>query len=565
MKYPNQMKNYARSIRKATLYFQLARLIWLILAFSLGTSFHSLGQDTKKVTSTDSLSKKWSQTIPGNFSGQSKSLFDSTRIILFFKRYPALKKYEQEIRNFYRQRNYAYAWFDNGRLIEQANNLANRVMNLNNDGIYKTVPYLQALDSLIHTQTGNKKLRSQDIITELMLSTQYFVFAELAWQGMNTATSRSSGWYMPRKKVAYNQYLDSLLNEPANIQAYAEPVYRQYELLKSFLRKYRELDRQDKWLPIALKQTTIKPGDSSLTILQLKSRLFKLEDYNGDTLSQVYTDDLVTGLKKFQERHGLQVNGQPYQATLNALNVPLASRIKQIVVNMERSRWLPVKLNTDYLAVNIPEYQLHVYHADSLLWSCKVVVGQTVHPTTVFYGEIKQVVFSPYWNLPPGIIRNEVLPAIRKNPKYIANHRMEITGTHNGLPVIRQKPGPENSLGLVKFLFPNNYNIYLHDTPSKSLFGENSRTFSHGCIRVSEPAKLAGFLLKNSKQWDAKNIEQAMNAGKERYVNLLTKVPVFIAYLTAFTDRNNKLNFRKDIYQLDEHLAAMILAGNGAY
>ncbi|HMG10141.1 MAG TPA: L,D-transpeptidase family protein, partial [Mucilaginibacter sp.] len=231
----------------------------------------------------------------------------------------------------------------------------------------------------------------------------------------------------------------------------------------------------------------------------------------------------------------------------------------------ERCRWLPVSLNTDYLAVNIPEFKLHVYHADSLLWSCNVVVGQEVHQTVIFYGVMQFVVFSPYWNLPESIIRNEVLPAIKRNPNYINEHNMLITGKVNGLPVIKQKPGPANSLGLVKFLFPNSYSIYLHDTPSKSLFGESSRAFSHGCIRVGEPARLASFLLKYDSTWTAARINKAMHLGKEQQITLQQKTPVFIAYFTAFTDRSNKLNFRKDIYNRDERLASMILSGKGSY
>ncbi len=142
---------------------------------------------------------------------------------------------------------------------------------------------------------------------------------------------------------------------------------------------------------------------------------------------------------------------------------------------------------------------------------------------------------------------------------------MEITGRRNGLPVIRQRPGASNSLGLVKFLFPNSYSIYLHDTPSKSLFNETDRAFSHGCIRVKEPAKLAAFLLRDDPNWTAVSIKSAMHSGKERYVNISKKVPVFIAYLTAFVDRDNKLNFRKDIYNLDQALGSMIISGDGAY
>lgn len=503
----------------------------------------------------------WDKTIPGNFSAQSTAVFDSIEIDSFFKSYPKVIAYNNEVKAFYSNRKFAYAWFDNSGLIEQAGNLANRVMNLQNDGVYKTIPYQKELDSLL-TVAADKK--QPNIISELMLTAQYFAFSKVAWQGLNTSASRSSGWFLPRKKLNYNQYLDSLLKKPAKQFAADEPVYRQYDLLKSFLRKYRALDTSDKWLPIVIKKK-LKPGDSSLIISQVKLRLYKLEDFRGDTLSNLYDDTLLNAVKQFQQRHGLLVNGLLNKPTMAQMNVPLKSRIRQILVNMERSRWLPVSLSAEHLAVNIPEFKLHVYQADSLLWSCDVVVGQTVHQTTVFYGEIKYIVFSPYWNVPPSIVRNEVLPGIRRNRHYMAKHNMETIGREDGLPLIRQKPGPENSLGLVKFLFPNSYNIYLHDTPSKSLFGETARAFSHGCIRVFEPEKLANFLLKNDTVWDAGKINKAMHSGNERTVTLTQKVPVFIAYFTAFTDRNSRLNFRKDIYDRDEHLASMIMAGNGKY
>jgi murein L,D-transpeptidase YcbB/YkuD len=394
---------------------------------------------------------------------------------------------------------------------------------------------------------------------ELMLTAQYFVFSKLAWKGMNDSASRSTNWYLPRKKVSYAIYLDSLLKVPGIQQAGDEPVYRQYELLRGYLKKYRDLDKLDSWLPILSK--TLKPGDSSEIVRRVKSRLFKLQDYTGDTTTQIFDVNLLAGIKHFQERHGLNLSGFMDKAAFSELNVPLKKRIQQILVNMERSRWLPIRLEGDYLAVNIPEFKLHVYHADSLLWSCEVVVGKTMHQTAIFYGEIKYVVFSPYWNVPPSIVRKEVIPGMKRNPSYLQAQNMEITGRLDGLPVVRQKPGPLNSLGLVKFLFPNSYNIYLHDTPSKSLFGEPSRGFSHGCIRLKEPVKLANFLLKDRPEWDAGAIDLAMHSGTEKSVTLKNKVPVFIAYFTAFIDRDHVINFRKDIYNRDDKLAAMLMSG----
>ncbi|MES2267543.1 MAG: L,D-transpeptidase family protein [Bacteroidota bacterium] len=535
-------------------------LKYIFLLALLSNALVSCGQQDRKIDRADSLARAWDKTIPGNFSTQSKSVFNNSAISRFFEKYPEVIAYKEQLQNFYSNRKFAYAWFDDGILIEQAGNLTNRLMNLQKDGIYSSIPYQRQLDSLMTLQAEEKQ---PDIMLELMLTSQYLAFSKLAWVGMNSSASKSSGWNLPRKKLDYDLYLDSLLKAPAENFSAAEPVYRQYELLREFLRKYRALDARNNWLPIsAVKLPT--PGDSSAFVLQLKGRLFKLTDFQGDTSSNRYDDTLLNALKRFQDRHGLAVTGLLNKETLFELNVPLKSRIRQILVNMERSRWLPVTLKTDYLAVNIPEFKLHVYHADSLLWSCNVVVGKTMHQTTLFYGEVKYVVFSPYWNVPQSIVRKEIIPGIRKDPEYINRHNMEIIGRQDGLPVVRQKPGPGNSLGLVKFLFPNRYNIYLHDTPSKSLLGETTRAFSHGCIRIAEPVKLANFLLKNT-EWDAQRVAEAMHSGQERYVTLAEKTPVFIAYFTAFTDRDNRLNFRKDIYKLDERLATMIVSGKGAY
>jgi murein L,D-transpeptidase YcbB/YkuD len=540
-------------------------LKFIILVIIAGISLSSCGRYVKKTTLADSLVKDWGKTIKGNFTKQSGLVFDSSEIVKFYDKYPDIKAYEAQIRVFYRKRNYSYAWFNNGSLIEQAGNLSTRMTDLQTDGVYKQVPYQNALDSLIDEVNAKPDQTKPSVALELMLTSQYFVFSKLAFEGMDTSVSNASSWYVPRKSIDYNQYLDSLLKTPAKQLVADEPVYRQYELLRTYLRKYKTLDSAVNWQPILISKKPPAPGDSNLVITYIKHRLYKLEDYKGDTTNRFYDKDLVTAVKQFQARTGLAPTGLINRQTMAALNVPLKARIKQILVNMERSRWLPVSLNKSYIAVNIPEFQLHVYNGDSLLWSCNVVVGQKVHPTTVFYGQIKYIVFSPYWNIPESIVRAEVLPGIKKDKDYMIKHHMEITGSSNGIPMIRQKPGADNSLGLVKFLFPNSYNIYLHDTPSKSLFNESSRVFSHGCIRIEAPAKLANFLLKDYKQWNRIKIDSAMKSGTQHLVTLKDKVPVFIAYFTAFIDRDNRLNFRKDIYHLDERLADMIISGNGVY
>jgi len=504
--------------------------------------------------------KKWDETIPGSFSEQRDLKFDSVSIDGFLKSYPALESYKDSIYEFYKRRDYAYAWFNQDGIIEQAGNLADRIRNIANEGIYKDIPYSKELDSLIYA--GHSKSKAS-IQTELMLTGQYFVFANKVWQGVDEKTSKSVQWYVPRKKVSYADLLDSLLANRSSLQTVeGRPVYRQYVLLRSFLAKYRSLENQKEVLNIGMDagKKSFRMGDSSDNIVKIRKRLYFLGDYKeSDTLSNLYDANLENAVKGFQQRHGLSGDGVIGLGTIKEMNISLRDRIRTIIVNMERYRWVPAGLNKEYLGINIPEYKLHVYKADSLLWSCNVVVGKDVHKTVVFQGDLKYIVFSPYWNVPQSIVRNEILPAMNRNSNYLRQHNMEVTGQSNGLPVIRQLPGKNNSLGLVKFLFPNNFNIYLHDTPAKELFNREDRAFSHGCIRVSEPQKLAEFLLKGYKDWNSENINKAMHGNKEKWVTLKDSVPVFIGYFTAFVDRNGQMNFRKDIYNRDSALEKMIL------
>lgn len=220
---------------------------------------------------------------------------------------------------------------------------------------------------------------------------------------------------------------------------------------------------------------------------------------------------------------------------------------------MERCKWLPNETDHDHIIVNIPEFTLEAFKKDSLIFQCNVVVGKETNKTMIFKGDMKYIVFSPFWNVPESIIKKEIIPAIKKNPNYLSINKMEwIDGQ------LRQLPGPENSLGLVKFIFPNIYNIYLHDTPSKGLFKSERRTFSHGCIRISEPRKMIKFLLNDDTTWSDEKIEEYLHGGKEKYVVIKKPVPVYIIYLTSFVDQKGLLNFRRDIYERDSGLKEMI-------
>lgn len=491
-------------------------------------------------------------SIPGSFSSQTQLKFDRSDIDHFIKKYPLLEPYLSNLDSFYKNRDFAFAWFDTSGIIEQASNLLNKIENLKDEGLSDTVLYQTELTDLMSNQ-GLDSLNKRSVDAELMLTSQYFFYARKVWQGFDETTLSAMNWYLPRKKIAYDQLLDSLINGKDVLNA--APLFRQYSKLKDHLKKYHDIESAGGFPKVVADKKSYKKGDSSKAILTIRKILAQTGDIASDNQGATFDDDLETGVKNFQNRFGLKADGVIGASFIKEINVPVSKRIDQIVVNMERSRWVPVDLSGDYIVINIPEFKLHVYEKDSVAWSMNVVVGQPAHKTVIFNGDMKYIVFSPYWNVPASIKNKEILPAIRRNKNYLSSHNME---WYDG-GSIRQKPGPNNSLGLVKFLFPNSHSIYLHDTPAKSLFGETDRAFSHGCIRLSEPQRLAEYLLRNDTTWNKDKIVAAMNAGKEKYVTLKNPVPVFIAYFTAWVDRKGQLNFRNDIYGRDPRITDMLV------
>ena len=240
-------------------------------------------------------------------------------------------------------------------------------------------------------------------------------------------------------------------------------------------------------------------------------------------------------------------------------------------MNMERWRWLPRDLGSRHILVNIPEMRLDVYEGEQVPVSMKVVVGKQDTQTPIFNDEMTHLVFSPYWNVPPSIAQNETLPSVLRDPGFLERNNMEVVdGSGNRVDPssvdlanpsayrFRQRPGSDNSLGLVKFMFPNQFNVYLHDTPADSLFDRAARSFSHGCVRVAEPLALAEYVLRDQPEWDRARIEQAMHAGEEKHVKLKTPIPVYLGYWTARVRPDGIVQFRKDVYGIDGRLSVKL-------
>jgi murein L,D-transpeptidase YcbB/YkuD len=367
-----------------------------------------------------------------------------------------------------------------------------------------------------------------------------------------------------------------------------EPRLPIYEALKEALVRYRALAKETE-VPKFSFPVKFGPGGHHKDIPALRRLLLALGDLKeitpGTENSEIYDPDLAAAVKSFQQRHGLGADGVIGKGTLARLNVPLADRVRQIQFGLERLRWLPDDVKGLYLIVNIPSFQLYGSRDGEGFGQhdiqMNVIVGEAMdgHNTPVFHSEMTYVTFHPYWNVPDTIAAKELIPAIRRNPGYLARNNMELVTSFSdsakpyaptaanlerlaaGGLKIRQKPGLKNALGLVKFTFPNNNNVYLHSTPAKGLFQRDRRDFSHGCIRVQDPTRLAEWVLAEQPDWTRERIETAMAAPIPKMVTLKRPIPVYIFYSTVLADKDGQVSFYEDIYGHDRKLEAMLARG----
>ena len=382
---------------------------------------------------------------------------------------------------------------------------------------------------------------------------------------------------------------DSLAQDTiSQLPLLVEPKLKQYQKLKQALAAYRQLAAESQPYKLTLTKT-IHPGDKLPKMEDLRQFLVtvgdlpedKAEDNGKAKKSSLYTGEIVEGVKKFQYRHGLGAYGVIGKETAAALSVPLTQRAAQIELAMERLRWLPELPAGPSIIVNIPAFQLWAFNAlgevDADMLNMKVVVGKALeNQTPVLMAEMSFIDFMPYWNIPNSILKAEVLPKLLKNPNYLAKEHIELvpnfgnevkpvpfTGTSiaqlkQGTLKARQRPGDKNALGKVKFIFPNQSDVYLHDTPANALFSKSRRDFSHGCVRVENPQQLAEFILKGQEGWSKETIQAAMQTPKTQRVILKKPIPVLFFYTTSFFDQHDNLVFYQDIYDQDPVLQSAL-------
>jgi L,D-transpeptidase YcbB len=433
----------------------------------------------------------------------------------------------------------------------------------------------EEIDRSVKTLFENKERKPQEVAAlDVRITASFFLFTTHLIEGrIRTAGYGDNIW---KKNVPKEDDVQLLQKNKSGklteIISELHPKHKQYEKMRHALQQYRKFEnRTNIKLTAAGVKGPIKPGNKNGAIPEIRQRLFitDIKSYSpADSL--LYDEKLVGGIKQFQRRHGLPADGIIRGATLKYLTLPFNKIADLIELNLERIRWMPHEIPDDYIEINIPEFDMKVIRGEKIDLQMKVVLGSEFNATPIFNDTMEYIVFSPTWNVPASIMEEEFIPELQKNPLAFDPERFAIY--KNGEIIdpeeedwndedldpkeykMVENPGEKNSLGLVKFMLPNDFNIYLHDTPADNLFKKNKRAYSHGCIRLEKPVEFAEYLLKfnRDEKWDRKKIQEAMQELEPKTVKLAKQFPVQIEYRTVWVDENDLLNFREDIYGHDQ-------------
>jgi murein L,D-transpeptidase YcbB/YkuD len=452
---------------------------------------------------------------------------------------------------------------DDGLAKDRAGAVVNTALHASEDGLrIDDYPIADLANALTALRRNPKPTAEQYAEADVLLTATYAALGEDYLTGQVDPKSVSQSWHIdPRDENVDSALVRTLTKLPLDKSIAAmRPQDPEYAALRKELVRYRDIVNKGGFPAVpAGKSLARGDSDSPQRLATLRARL-AAEGINvpaDSGAAGVFDAGLAAGVAQFQSRHGIVVDSALGSETLNSLNVSAAYRLGQIAANLERDRWMPRSLGSRYVIVNVPAFQLTAFDNGQKALEMKVIVGEEYEDkaTPVFADSMETVVFRPYWNITPDIQAKETQPKIAANPGYMAANNLEYW-KDGGVTRIRQKPGPENSLGLVKFLFPNDFNIYLHDTPEKELFDKDVRAFSHGCIRVEKPVELAAWVLG----WDEGKVREAEQGKDNNWVKLPQKLPVYIEYGTAYV-KDGQLYFGNDLYHRDDQLVKAMAEG----
>jgi L,D-transpeptidase YcbB len=481
------------------------------------------------------------------------------------------------VESFYKGRNYQPVWSENRRLT-QVDALIRAVDDAYGDGLSPDYYHLSLIKSLADkTGKGSNPDSLQLSDLDILLTDAFLTLGCHLSGGCVNPVTIETKWFAKSLKVDVSSVLEQALRKKQiwEVLTGLRPQKDIYNRLRLALARYREDLSKAEW-PRVSAGPKIKKGSTSGRVAELRKRLEASGDLTADgtTVRDLFDDNLEQAVILFQKHHGLDPDGAVGRETINALNVSLKQRVRQMELNLERLRWILGGLEERFIVVNIANFQLDVIENDKSVLSMKVVVGKPYLKTPVFTARMTYIVINPVWNIPDSIARKEILKKINEDPKYLSGQNIKVFRgwdpqeqpidpedidwskvSEKSLPYrFRQEPGPLNPLGNLKFILPNEFDVYLHDTPSKGLFSRSTRTFSHGCIRIEKPLELAEYLFRDDPGWSQKELSAAIEKRNERIVTIPHPVIVHFLYLTAWVDENGTVQFRNDIYERDAGL-----------
>jgi len=481
------------------------------------------------------------------------------------------------VTRFYKGRDYASAWSYNGTL-QQVDILIKAIDESYGEGLSPAYYHLAPINSLAENiKKGLSRDPSLLADLDILLTDAFLTLGCHLSAGCANPLTAASEWFAKGGKVDVTSLLEQALRKKRIRETLMQlrPEKDIYIRLRHALAEYREFALKGEW-PQMSAGPALKKGMTSERVGELKKRLVASGDLKlKETMpNNRFDDSLEQSVIAFQLRHGISADGTVGRTTRKALNVPLKQRIRQIELNLERLRWILGNIEDRFIIVNIADFRLYVIEGDLPVLSMKVVVGKPYLSTPIFTSKMTYIVINPSWNIPKSIALKEILPKVQRNPRYLAEQNIDVLqneGTHEKKIDLRnanwsrinsnisqyrfrQQPGPKNALGQLKFMFPNSFDVYLHDTPAKSLFSENIRTFSHGCIRIEKPVELAEYLLREDPRWTRDALIAAIDKGTEQVVTIPKPLNVHLLYLTAWVDNEGSVQFRNDIYGRDKRL-----------
>jgi len=478
---------------------------------------------------------------------------------------------DSAVLEFYRERKYKLLWSNQKGRLDRASDLLHVIIQAKNEGLEPSDYYLEEF-----SKYWDSTELSESVQLDLLLSAALYRYSNEVYSGRLDANYLDPDWHIKNESLDISRLFADVAKKSSigNLLKELPPQHDGYQSLKQHLYQFRELAQQGGWQNLGWGPVLERSVQHEQVVL-LRRRLKVTGDLAVDPFPDmdIFDRRLEEAVRRYQQRHGLEVDGKVGPQTRRSLDITVSERIRQIRINMERWRWLPRKLGKRYVMVNMTGFELYIIESDSMVLSMPVIIGHSLRSTPTFSGLISYMEYNPYWTIPRKLVLEDIIPRQLRDPSYLSRESIKVyKGRGNAKEIdpktvdwsnqdenhfpywLRQEPGPKNALGTVKFMFSNPYAVYLHGTPDRHLFAPVVRAFSSGCIRVKDPVRLAAFLLNDGSLQKEEEVLASIHLEINQRVTLPIAVPIYLVYWTAWVDQDGKMHFRHDVYGRDTRL-----------